>query len=86
MNLTASVYTEEGSYCVVCDAQAIVGREGTYILHMEGNPFTLFKLKNKYREEIFGDTDTYLMMKDEKYFRNHTTLTDIEGLYLWKEV
>jgi len=85
MKVKADVYVDDESYCVVADSMEVLGREGTYIVHMEGNPLALFRLSNKYKKDIFGDTDTYFMVKDQKYFRNHMTPTDIEGLYIWKE-
>ena len=72
------------SYFVVTEAYPLIGLEGKYLIHAEGNNRTLFKL---WRDNltVFGPT-TYFMLKKFEYFRNHATPVEgYDGLYVYKE-
>jgi len=84
MRLETELITDGTSYFVVTEAYPLIGLEGKYLVHAEGNRRALFKL---WRENLkaFGST-TYFMLKKFEYLRNHATpVKGLDGLYIYKE-
>jgi len=84
MRLETELIIEGTSYFVVTEAYPLIGLEGKYLVHAEGNRRTLFKLWNKHKK-VFGKT-TYFMLKKFEYFKNHCDPVEgFDGLYIYKE-
>jgi len=84
MRLETELITDGTSYFVVTEAYPLIGLEGKYLVHAEGNRRVLFKL---WRENAKAFTPiTYFMLKKFEYFRNHAVPVEgKQGLYYYKE-
>ena len=84
MRLDSELITDGTSYFVVTEAYPLIGLEGKYLVHAEGNRKAVFKL---WRENVIAFKPiTYFMLKDVKYFRNHAIPVEgCDGLYYYKE-
>ena len=84
MRLETELIIEDTSYFVVTEAYPLIGLEGKYLVHAEGNRRTLFNLWKKHKI-AFGST-TYFMLKKFEYFRNHCEPVEgHDGLFTYKE-
>ncbi|AIA83158.1 hypothetical protein AV947_gp43 [Podophage Lau218] len=81
MKLNTTLYADGENYFVVANSYDIVGIDGSYIIHLEGNPKKLYKLWIKYKKEI-DIKNLYFMKIKGDYFKNHSeAVAGCDGLY-----
>jgi hypothetical protein len=82
MKTQSDIYFEGDSYFSFADASPLIGLEGYYLIHAEGNSRVLFKIFLEYKSEITGRGNVYFMLKKLKYFKNHCEPVEgYDGLY-----